>query len=181
MGLHYNIRERILVMFSFLLGRIYNILLTSAKYWHIKRTRRKYPNIKTNLFHIDTYIYGQGEISIGEGSYLGKGTFIYCDPKDAKITIGKNCMISHNVHIRTLSYDSAYINLEPDQRKYVSQNITIGDNVWIGANVFIKNGVTLGNNVIIGAGSVVTHSFSNNLIVGGVPAKVIKENNLITL
>lgn len=161
--------------FSFFLGRVYNILVSCAKYRHIEKIRRKYPSIKTNLFHLETYIYGEGNISIGEGSYFGKGTFLYCSPKEANISIGRNCMISHNVHIRTSTYVAEYIHLDPRERKYKYSNIKIGDNVWIGANTFIKNGVNLGNNVIVGANSVVTKSFSDNLIISGSPAKVIRE------
>jgi maltose O-acetyltransferase len=174
MNINYSMHKFIFHYLSFFLGKFYNLLLSSAEYRYIKKIGEKYPAINTKLFHLDTYIYGDGNISIGEGSYFGKGTFIYCDPKGANIKIGKNCMISHNVHIRTLTYDAQYIHLKPKERKYKTGDIQIGDNVWIGANVFIKNGVTIGNNVIIGAGSVVTKSFSDDLIISGVPAKIIK-------
>ena len=167
---------------SFLLSGLYNLLVSSAQYQYIIKIQKKYPLILTKSFHIDTYIYGEGHISIGEGSYLGKGTFIYSDPKEAMISIGKNCMISHNVQIRTLTYESDSIHLDPSERKYKFDNIIIGDNVWIGANVFIKNGIRIGDNVIIGAGSVVTKSFEDDLIISGAPAKIIKsrlDNNRV--
>jgi maltose O-acetyltransferase len=46
--------------------------------------------------------------------------------------------------------------------------------VWIGSTVFITEGITIGNNVIIGANSVVTKNVPDNEIVGGIPAKHIK-------
>jgi maltose O-acetyltransferase len=47
--------------------------------------------------------------------------------------------------------------------------------VWIGANATICQGVTLGNNVVVGAGAVVTKNFPDDVVLAGVPAKVIKE------
>jgi len=54
--------------------------------------------------------------------------------------------------------------------------IKIGKNCWLGANSVILPGVELGDNVIVAAGAVVTKSFSNNLVIGGVPAKILSEN-----
>lgn len=50
----------------------------------------------------------------------------------------------------------------------------IGENVWIGSNTTVVPGVTLGNGSIIAAGSVVTKNVPENVVVGGVPAKIIK-------
>tara|TARA_B110000503_G_scaffold72285_1_gene111814 strand:- start:1009 stop:1188 length:180 start_codon:yes stop_codon:yes gene_type:complete len=52
----------------------------------------------------------------------------------------------------------------------------IGNNVWIGLNSIILKGVSVGDNTIIAAGSVVTKSFGNNLVIGGNPAKILKRD-----
>ncbi|HWW38520.1 DapH/DapD/GlmU-related protein, partial [Pedobacter sp.] len=52
--------------------------------------------------------------------------------------------------------------------------IHIKKNAWIGANVTILPGVTVGENAIIAAGAVVSKDVSDNTVVGGIPAKVIK-------
>ncbi len=54
---------------------------------------------------------------------------------------------------------------------------TIGDNVLICTGAKIIGEVSIGNNVIIGANSVVNKSISENVIVAGAPARVIKENS----
>ena len=53
--------------------------------------------------------------------------------------------------------------------------IKIGDNCWIGAGAIINPGVTLGNNVVVASGAVVTKSFGSNVVIGGNPAKIIRE------
>ena len=52
--------------------------------------------------------------------------------------------------------------------------ITIGDNCWIGANPTINPGVVIGDNVVIGSGAVVTRNAPDNVVVTGVPARVIR-------
>ncbi len=53
--------------------------------------------------------------------------------------------------------------------------VRIGNHCWIGANCVILPGVEIGNRVIVAAGSVVTKSFNSNLVIGGNPAKILKE------
>jgi acetyltransferase-like isoleucine patch superfamily enzyme len=55
-----------------------------------------------------------------------------------------------------------------------SESVLIGDNVWLGRNVMLLKGTKLENNIIVAAGSVVSKEFTQNAIIGGVPAKVIK-------
>jgi acetyltransferase-like isoleucine patch superfamily enzyme len=54
------------------------------------------------------------------------------------------------------------------------KGIKIGKNCWIGSKVTVLDGVTIGTGSIIAAGSVVTKSFPENSIIGGVPAKLLK-------
>ena len=53
--------------------------------------------------------------------------------------------------------------------------ITIGDDCWIGAKAVINPGVTIGNGVIVASGAVVTKNFGDNVVIGGVPARIISE------
>jgi maltose O-acetyltransferase len=151
----------IIIKFQNLSSRFYN-------YFYAINKRKNYSIDKTVKFHNNTFIYGSGKIIIGPNTYFGRETFVVSEPADSIIQIGCNCKISHGVHIRTYSYSTSK-NRDP---KF--SNISIGDNVWIGANVFICGGVSIGDNVTIGANSVVTKNIENNSIVGGVPAKLIK-------
>lgn len=138
----------------------------------IKNLKKKFDIPESvELFYPIVYV---GNISIGENTYLMK----YCElvtGTKSKITIGANCALAKNVTIRALTHEKGkpFFRLKNLREK----DIVIGDNCWIGANVFIKEGVSIGVNCIIGANSVVTKSFPDNSIIGGVPAILIGENN----
>lgn len=55
---------------------------------------------------------------------------------------------------------------------------SIGDNVYIGPGAKIFGPITIGNNVTIGANAVVNKSFPDNVVIAGIPAKVIKVNKV---
>ena len=57
----------------------------------------------------------------------------------------------------------------------IATPVRIGNDVWIGGNVTILPGVTIGNNVVVAAGAVVTKDVPDNTLVGGVPARKIKD------
>ena len=50
----------------------------------------------------------------------------------------------------------------------------IGNNIWIGAKVTLLDGSKVGDNSVIAAGAVVSGVFPNNVVIGGVPAKILK-------
>ena len=152
---------------------IYRFLIKSRKEMNFRAAQKKYDIHESVSFWHNTFITGTGKIKIGRGTYIGQHTYISANPKEAKLTIGENCAISHNVQIRTGTYNS---NEFVVKRRITSfSDIEIGNNCWIVANVFIAGGVRLGNNVIVGANSFVNKSFGDNVIIGGIPAKVLKD------
>lgn len=88
------------------------------------------------------------------------------------IEIGDNTLIGQNVTI--MDYEAHGIN--PDKRREIGEigQVIIGRNVWIGNNVTILKNTVIGENTIVAAGAVVSGKFPSNVIIGGVPAKVIK-------
>ena len=91
------------------------------------------------------------------------------------ISFGKKCIVGPSVIIRSANHISSDIDTPIMSQGHVSGCITIGNNVWIGAGAIILPNVKIGDGVIVGAGSVVTKSFSANQVIGGVPAKFIRE------
>ena len=93
-----------------------------------------------------------------------------------EIRIGDNCMLAPGVHIYAATHP-----LHPVERnsgKELGKPVTIGDNVWIGGGAIINPGVTIGDNAVIASGAVVTKDVPANTVVGGNPARVIKEISL---
>jgi acetyltransferase-like isoleucine patch superfamily enzyme len=87
------------------------------------------------------------------------------------IHIGKDTIIAPGTKIVSVNHDINDLN-----RLVIndSNKIVIGKSCWLGANSVILPGVVLGDKVIVAAGSVVTKSFSENSIVAGVPAKLLR-------
>ncbi len=110
----------------------------------------------------------------GKNITVGKNVFINsgCRFQDqGGITIGDGTLIGHNVVLATLNHGIA-----PDERHDLfPAPIHIGKNVWIGANATVLPGVTIGDNAVIAAGAVVTKDVPANVVVAGVPAKVIRK------
>ena len=110
----------------------------------------------------------------GKNITVGKNVFINsgCRFQDqGDITIGDGTLIGHNVVLATLNHG-----ISPDERHDLfPAPIHIGKNVWIGANATVLPGVTIGDNAVIAAGAVVTKDVPANVVVAGVPAKVIRK------
>lgn len=82
------------------------------------------------------------------------------------IKIGDDTILAPGVKIISANHDlQDYSQWVPDQP------IDIGYKCWIGANAVLLPGIRLGDRCVVGAGSVVTKSFPDGSIVGGVPAK----------
>lgn len=86
--------------------------------------------------------------------------------------IASGVFITDHFHGNITSND---LSLRPELRELSCKPVHIGKNVWIGEHVCIMPGVNLGNNVIVGANAVVTHSFEDNVVIAGCPARVIKK------
>ncbi|MBA2796085.1 maltose O-acetyltransferase [Streptococcus porcinus] len=112
--------------------------------------------------------YGSN-IFVGENFYANFNTTML---DVCEIKIGDNAMFGPNCQLLTplhpLDAQERIAGLE------YGAPITLGDNIWLGGGVTILPGVSLGDNVVVGAGSVVTKSFGDNVVLAGNPAKIIK-------
>lgn len=111
--------------------------------------------------------YG-GNISIGENVFINHD----CSFLDlGGITIDDGVMIAPKVVISSEGHP-----MEPAQRNcQTGGKVHIKRNAWIGANVTILPGVTVDENSVVAAGAVVSKDVPDNVVVGGIPAKIIKQ------
>ncbi|MBU5468301.1 sugar O-acetyltransferase [Virgibacillus sp. MSJ-26] len=93
-----------------------------------------------------------------------------------EVRFGDNCMLAPGVQIYTATHPLHPI--ERNSGKEYGKPITIGNNVWIGGSAIINPGVKIGDNVVIASGSVITRDIPDNVVMGGNPAKIIKEIEL---
>ena len=123
---------------------------------------------------------------LGDYSYLGEG----CMVADAQI--GKFCAIAAQVRIgapnhpldrpsqHRFTYCPEYYTADAERdhaffRERRADRVVIGNDVWIGHAVIVMPGVTVGDGAVLAAGAVVTRDVAPYTIVGGVPAKQIRE------
>lgn len=113
-------------------------------------------------------------INYGKHTQIGKNVFINfnCTFLDlGGIIIDDDVLIGPNVSILSEGHP-----VSPENRhSLIPKSIHIKRNVWIGAGATILQGVTIGENSIVAAGAVVSKDVPGNTIVGGIPAKIIKE------
>lgn len=112
------------------------------------------------------------EIHIGEHTSSAGAVQLACI-EGTKISIGKDCMFSGNISIRTGDSHSV-LDLDGN-RINPSRDVCIGDHVWIGNTVLMTKGAAVQAHSIVGTGSVVTRQFAeDHVVIAGNPAKIVK-------
>ena len=121
--------------------------------------------ISTTFNNIGQFIRIGNNVGIGEFAYLGGA---------GGLEIGSDTIIGQYFS----THPENHVYSDPDQLIRMQgvdrKGITIGSNCWIGVKVTILDGVVIGQNSVIAAGAVVTRSVPANVVIAGVPARVIK-------
>jgi acetyltransferase-like isoleucine patch superfamily enzyme len=108
-----------------------------------------------------------GRLTIGNDVGINEGVDIAAE---REITIGDDVTIGDFVAI----HDSDYHEVWPGRPVTVAP-VVIGRNAWLGRRATVLRGVTIGANAVVAAGAVVTADVAPNTLVGGVPARFIRE------
>lgn len=157
---------------------------TKIKLWRVRGGKECSMEIGKNSL-INSFIIfekSNSEIYIGEETFIGKSNLMIA----SKIIIGSSVLISSGVSITDYNSHSViysqrradildWRNNQKDWSNVVIKPVIIANKVWIGFNSIILKGVSIGEGAIIAAGSVVTKDVNPWTIVGGNPAKIIRE------
>ena len=154
-------------------------------------------NGNVNLASCSFFIQGSNNrIIIGEGSFLGAASFWIEDDNNVieigrkasvnsncnftcteghRLLIGEGCLFSSNINFQVGDGHGIFdIN---GNRLNLTEDIIIGDHVWIGKRASVLKGARIPANSVVGTGAIVTKQFTQeNVVIAGVPAKVVKEN-----
>ncbi len=152
-------------------------VLNSIRSWYMFNI--KYPQVhwggrKTFVrIPTNTYIWSpHNDVTIGDRVQFGQKCIVQCD-----IVFGNSILMANNVafvgkddHIVNIPGTTIWDSGRGDTRKTI-----VGNDVWIGQGAIIVGGVTIGDGAIVAAGSVVTKDVEPCTIVGGNPARKIKD------
>ncbi len=128
------------------------------------------PNVSIGSLYIR--FGNNGFCSIGENTEVIGAEFYVAD---AKIQIGKDCLLANGVIVRT--HDAHHIfDRRTHQRMNPPKDVWIGDNVWIAYRATLLGGAVIGTGSVVGTNAVTSSSFGVHQIIAGSPAKLIREN-----
>lgn len=113
-------------------------------------------------------IYAPEQLELGDRVDIGEFTHIRAN---GGVRIGSGVLIAANVTITSRAHSVEL----PRWGVTKDAPIVIEDDVWIGAGAIVLPGVTIGRGSVVAAGAVVTADVSPFTVVGGVPAKTIKQ------
>ena len=139
----------------------------------VEKARELWSEISGTPLDSSSYIQLPFYINIGQFTSIGKNVYINhaCSFLDmGTITIEDDVLIGPKVNVLSELHP-----VNPTERhSLMAKPVVIKRNAWIGAGATIMPGVTVGENAVVAAGAVVNKNVADNTVVGGIPAKVIK-------
>lgn len=171
-----------------------------VRYWRLLRLRRSGDVILQGLVFLgkDVELYarpGSGRIILGRWVHLGNGTKLRAHQGTLrvgdKVVFGGdtrvNCQLDIEIGAATLVADWVYIadfdhrfdeqDVPIKDQGLVKAPVRIGPDVWLGTKSTVTRGVTIGFGSVVGAHAVVTRDVPPHSVVGGVPARVLRDRS----
>ena len=147
------------------------------KKYGLKLCQKKFKNFPSSCeMRPNSYAVCTSQISLGESVVIRPGCMLFADTEGGYIEIGDEVLFGSCVHIYTNDHAFSDKTKTIARQGYTpSSPVIIKKGAWIGANSTILKGVTIGENAVIAAGAVVTKDVPSFTVVGGVPAKILKQ------
>lgn len=118
--------------------------------------------------------------SLGRGIKIGSGTTFGSDcyfGAAGGIEIGEDVVAGQYIRFHSENHNFDDISELIKNQGVSHKGIKVGDNCWIGAGAVFLDGCEVGDGCVVAANAVVTGRFPANVVIGGVPAKVISARN----
>jgi len=115
--------------------------------------------------------YGKG-LRMGDNSAIGDYTHFGAS---GGITIGDDVIMGSYISFHSENHNYGENGKLIREQGVSSKGIILGNNIWVGAKATFLDGCVVGNNSVVAAGAVVNGRFPDNVLIGGVPAKILKE------
>nr|WP_252726766.1 putative colanic acid biosynthesis acetyltransferase [Polaribacter vadi] len=125
---------------------------------------------KGTIIHANVKIWAPWNLEVGTFTCLGQNVDCY---NQGKISIGSNTTISQKSYLCASTHD-----ITDPQNNLILKPIAIKDQVWVAADAFIGPGVTIETGAVVGATSSVFKNVETWTVVGGNPAKFLKNRKL---
>lgn len=116
-------------------------------------------------------------IDIGKNIVMSDGVDIdFANTCNLKLNIGDNCLFGQNIKFMLGDHHNIYCSKNLKKINSPQNGIEIGNNVWLARNVTILKDSKISSYSVVGYGSIVTKKFEKeNVLIAGIPAKVVKE------
>lgn len=152
-------------------------LLPSASCQKVKTLLFKWAGVEIGQ-HVELFcgikVYGNGKLIIGNKAFIGQDVTFMID-KNGKIELGESSVVSAKVTISTGFHPITPYGERIVSRKGICSNIILKKGSAVLTGCIILPGVTIGENALVAAGAVVNRDVKERTLVGGVPAKLIKD------
>ncbi len=114
--------------------------------------------------------YCTGNLTIGSNCWIGRNFTVH---GNGTVVIGDNCDIAPDVTFSTGGHKVGSAERRAGEGETYNQ--TVGNGCWIGCRALIINNINIGKSCVIAAGACVVKDVEDNVLVGGVPARIIKK------
>lgn len=118
---------------------------------------------------------GVGDVQIGDRSRVGIGNTII-----GPVQIENDVILAQNVVLSGLNHEYKDLDTPIHKQPINTSRIVVKEGAWIGANTVVTAGTAIGKNSVVAGGSVVTKDVPDFTVVGGNPAKILKQYNFTT-
>jgi len=113
-------------------------------------------------------------LEIGNNSAVGEYSYFGCS---GGVKIGDDVIMGQYVSFHSENHNFGDNTFLIREQGVTSKGIDLGSNIWVGSKVTFLDGCKVGDNTVVAAGAVVNDAFPPNVVIGGVPAKIIKHIN----